>query len=153
MILTTHALVGAVIGKNVENAWLVMIIAFVSHYFLDSLRHGDYLDIDKKQETKDWMHVAMDIAFGMSIVFLFIAWSEPDLKNIFNILLGSFFSALPDSFSLLYKKFNFKILKKLVEFGEKIHPYKPGSPQAIFIWRNSINDLLVSSIAILILFY
>jgi len=153
MILTTHALIGAAIGKNIDNPWLVMALAFSTHFLLDSFRHGEYLDASKKQTMRDWMHVAMDIAFGMSIVFLSLALSEFNMKVIFNTLLGSFFGALPDLLSLLYVKFNFRITKIFADFAMRVHPYPMGSPETLWTLRNAVNDIIFSLIAIFLLFY
>ncbi len=44
MILTTHTLTGAVVGKCVNNTWLIMILSVILHFILDTFRHGEYLN-------------------------------------------------------------------------------------------------------------
>jgi len=41
MLLTVHATVGAIIGENVNTPLLAFILAFISHFFLDIIPHGD----------------------------------------------------------------------------------------------------------------
>lgn len=153
MILATHALIGAAIGKNIDNPWLVIVLAFASHFLLDSFRHGEYIDIAKEKGKKIWIRIGLDIAFGMSIVFLYLSLSGFDSKIVFNTLLGSFFSALPDLFTLLYLKFRLQLFKIFVDFGEKVHPYPMGAPETLWNFRNAANDILFSLIAIIALFY
>lgn len=151
MILTTHALTGAVIGKYAGNPFLVIPLTFISHFLLDSFRHGEYIDIEKGR--KIWIRIGLDIAFGMSIVFLYLSLQEFNLKIVLNVLLGSFFGSLPDLLTFLYFKFNFKFAKVFVDFGSKIHPYPMGAPETLWNFRNAVNDILFSLIATFLLFY
>jgi hypothetical protein len=151
MILTTHALIGAAIGKNIDNPWLIILLAFSTHFFFDSFRHGEY--IAKLEAKKDWAKVFIDIIFGMSVVCLSLFWSGSNEKIIFNTLLGSFFGALPDLFIVLYQKFNFRLVKIFVDLGTWVHPYAPGSPETLWTLRNAVNDIIFSLIAIFLLFY
>jgi hypothetical protein len=150
MILTTHALIGAAIGKNIANPWAVAALAFSTHFFFDSFRHGEYL---KSLETRrDWVKIFVDIAFGMSIVLFSLFWTHSSEKIIFNTLLGSFFGALPDLFIVLYQKFNFRLVKVFVDLGMWVHRYAPGSPETLWTFRNAVNDILFSLIATIVLF-
>lgn len=151
MILTTHALVGAAIGKNVETTWLVIIIAFASHFLLDSLRHGEYAK-DLKS-IKEWKKIVLDHFIGFSIIAISILITKPGEKVILNIILGTFFSMLPDLFIVLYKIFNIHSVKIFVELGTKVHPYLPGSPETLWTLRNTVNDIIFSLVAIFFLFY
>lgn len=151
MILATHALIGAAIGKNIDNPWLVIILAFSTHYFLDSFRHGEYTTGLKT--ARDWAKVMLDIVIGMSIVLFSLYWSSSSEKVIFNTLLGSFFGALPDLFIVLYQKYNFRLVKIFVDLGIWVHPYTPGAPETLWSLRNAVNDIIFSLIAIFLLFY
>ena len=54
MILLVHLLFGAAIGSAVNNIWLAIILAFLSHFLLDLMPHIDYplKNIEKKQWHK-----------------------------------------------------------------------------------------------------
>jgi len=152
MILTTHALAGAAIGKNFSNPWIIIILSLIIHYIMDSFRHGEYLNRKSTLENT-WWKVALDLFFAMAIVGFFIIFKNPKPSETFSILLGSFFSMLPDLFTVLYWKLNFKILKKLFLFHAWIHKYPPFSPERAWTLRNSANDIIFSLIAILLLFF
>lgn len=155
MILTTHALTGAVIGKNVDNVWLIILSAILFHFIFDSLPHGEYIEtINKKSNIKNtWWKVGLDLSLGLSIIFAFIFWSNFDSIKIRNILIGSFFSMFPDFLTFLYWKFNFKFLEKIYEFNLWIHHIFFRSQDRKWNFRNAINDILVCFISILLLVF
>lgn len=41
MLLSVHATVGAIIGENVNTPLLAFVLAFISHFILDIIPHGD----------------------------------------------------------------------------------------------------------------
>lgn len=41
MLLSVHATVGAIIGENVNTSLLAFVLAFISHFLLDIIPHGD----------------------------------------------------------------------------------------------------------------
>lgn len=41
MLLSVHATVGAIIGENVNTPLLAFVLAFISHFLLDIIPHGD----------------------------------------------------------------------------------------------------------------
>jgi hypothetical protein len=148
MLLTTHALIGAAIGKNINNPWLIVPISLVSHYVLDMFRHGDYIDKKLNLKGNGWK-VSLDLFSAFLAVFLVIYFKNFSQTEIKKILLGVLFSLIPDSFTFLYWKFKLKILKSLYEFHVWIHEYF--HPDEIeFSLKNSFNDILFSAIAIII---
>lgn len=42
MFIAAHAVSGALIAHQVDNPWIVIFLAFVSHFVLDIIPHGDY---------------------------------------------------------------------------------------------------------------
>jgi len=150
MILTTHALVGAALGKHVSNPWLIALIAIPLHYILDHFRHGEYLN---RQSTfkNTWWKVALDLIMGFSIVFGYILFSHPAPFAIRNILLGAFISMFPDLLTVLYWKLDFKFLKIPFDFHERVHPYPKGDKRYDWNLRNTRNDTLLSILAIILL--
>ncbi|MDO9230889.1 MAG: hypothetical protein Q7U36_00195 [bacterium] len=155
MILTTHALVGTAIGKNIENPWLVILLSLVVHFFLDSFRHGEYFD-SRVATIKDTVwKILLDLFIPVSIILFFIFSAQPTLSSTRNILLGAFFSILPDFFTVLFWTFDWKILKRIKKFHSFCHHYSrfpKFSPERQWNLRNAMNDILFSAIAIIILF-
>lgn len=151
MILTTHALVGAALGKNISNPWLIVIIALPLHFLLDSFRHGEYLN-RKSTFTNTWWKVALDIVVGLGVVLTYIIFFHPTSLVIRNILLGTFASMFPDLLTVLYWKLNFKFLQKAFHFHEWVHPYPKGDKRYDWTLRNARNDIFFSILAFILLF-
>ena len=152
MILTTHALIGAALGKNIENPWLLVAIGITVHFILDTFRHGEYLN-RKSTLRNTWWKVALDIIIGLSIVGSYIIAANPTIAIVRNILIGTFVSMFPDLLTVLYWKLNFKFLKKIFDFHAWVHPYPKGDSRYDWTFRNSVNDILFSLIAIFLLFF
>lgn len=155
MILATHALVGAAIGKSVENPYLIVLLSIIVHFFLDSFRHGEYFD-SRIATVKDtaWK-ILLDLSTAGVIILFFILSTDSNFSLTRNILLGAFFSMLPDFFTVLFWKFHWKFLGKIKAFHSFSHRYSrfpKFSPERQWTLRNTINDILFSSIAIIILF-
>jgi hypothetical protein len=151
MILTTHELVGAAIGAKIHNPWLIVIFSLAMHFVLDTFRHGEYLD--RKSKIKDTLwKVALDLSAGFIIVLLYIFLKNPDSTTIWHMLLGIFISIFPDSLTFLYWQLGVKFLKKPFEFHAWLHAYPQGVPERTWNLRNAANDIVISLLAIIILF-
>jgi hypothetical protein len=155
MILATHALTGSVIGKNIHEPWLIVVISLVVHYFLDGFRHGEYFDDRTATIKNTWWKVALDLAIGFSIIFAFIYFKKTGFAEIENILLGTIFSILPDFITLMHWIFKEnKTLAKIKAFHAWAHRYSKFPKYSIerqWTLRNATNDILISAIAIILL--
>lgn len=155
MILSTHALVGASIGKSIQDPYFVIIFSLIIHFILDGFRHGEYFD-SRIATIKDtaWK-VLLDLSIGGVIIFSTIFFYQNNFEIIRNILLGSFFSMFPDLLTVLFWKFNWKILAKIKKIHEIAHRYSrfpKFSPERQWTMRNATNDILFSVLATIILF-
>lgn len=150
MILTTHALVGAALGKHIENPWLLITLALPLHYFLDTFRHGEYLN-RKSTVANTWWKVTLDLIVGLLIVGSYSIATQPTITIVSNILLGSFASMFPDLLTVLYWKLHFTFLEKLFNFHAWVHPYPKGDKRYDWNLRNARNDILFSIFAIILL--
>lgn len=150
MILTTHALVGAAVGKYVGNPWLIVTISLPLHFLLDTFRHGEYLG-RKSSFRSTWWKVALDLLLGLGIVGGYVAFSDSSAAAAHNILLGTFASMFPDLLTVLYWKLGFKFLHAAFKFHEWVHPYPKGDKRYDWNLRNAANDIIFSIIALLIL--
>lgn len=152
MILATHALTGAAIGKNIENPLLIIIVSLIVHYLMDSFRHGEYLNRNSSiRET--WWKISLDIFIGISVITTIAYYQNLSWEKLFLIYTGVFFSMLPDLFTLLYWKFKFNFLQKLFNFHTWIHKHPPFSKEREWNFRNSVNDIIFSVITILLLLF
>jgi hypothetical protein len=156
MILATHALVGAAIGKTVSDPLLIILASIPIHFFLDTFRHGEYFD-SRIATVKDtaWK-VTLDLGIGGIIIATYFVIAGPPLHSIFNMLLGAFFSILPDLLNLLYWKFHSKLLEKIKSFHSYCHRYArfpQFSPERQWTLRNAANDIIFSLLAITLIFF
>jgi len=149
MVLATHSLTGAVVGKYVNSAWLVIILSVILHFILDTFRHGEYLN--RKSRGKEFWKVAVDVSIGVSAVLLIANFHNYSTHVVKNMLLGVFFSMFPDFLTFLYWKGGFKFLKKVFTFHAWLHLYSPFSPERDWNLKNAVNDVVISVVAIILL--
>jgi uncharacterized protein YacL len=108
MIFTPHIVVGATIGAKTQNLGLIIILAILFHIIMDKLPHWDYpviSDIKNFRKTKRFkflfrliLKASTDIIIGLLIAFLAL-WNFDILNLLPFIILGIFFSVLPDIIS------------------------------------------------------
>lgn len=144
MILTAHLLTGAALVSEIQTVPLALVLAFLSHYFLDSIPHQEY-SIDNiinkrwKKTFFDFTKVFLDISFGVLLICIF---RESPL-----LLLGAFLAILPDGFSLLYL-----IRPKNLEFHQSFHQKLHFSEtKKIPLFWKIFSQLIVCILAILFL--
>ncbi|MEI6587499.1 MAG: hypothetical protein WCO05_00965 [Candidatus Moraniibacteriota bacterium] len=156
MILVTHALTGAAIGKNIENPFLIIILSLAIHFIMDGLRHGEYFDDRIASIKTTWWKVTLDLFSGFLIILSALYFQKANFEQVRNILLGSFFSMFPDLLTLLfYCKIRLPFLAKIKKFHSLSHRYDrfpKYSKERMWTLRNSINDLAISLLATILLF-
>lgn len=150
MILATHALTGAVIGKYINNPLVVIVFSLTVHFLMDMLRHGEYLNRQSRFKETSWK-VALDISIGIAIIAIILSFSRYNNATIRNIITGTFFSMFPDALTFLYWKGGLKFLKRPFEFHAWLHPYPSFTPEREWNLRNAINDVVISLIALILL--
>jgi len=118
MILLVHMLLGALIGKEINNPILAVLLAFLGHYLLDLIPHIEYSISNIKKQlwhkaVPDFVKVFLDIFCGLLLIFIFS-------KNHPIIYVCAFFAILPDGLSLLSRISEFNFFKMHDDFhGEK----------------------------------
>ncbi len=151
MILATHALSGAVIGKYCNHVGLIIMLSIVVHFILDTFRHGEYLDRKSPIRETGWK-VGLDIISGLVVIGLIMHLSSPEAVNYLNLLIGAFFAMVPDGLTFLYWKANFNFLEKFFAFHSWAHLYPPFSSERAWNLKNAANDIIISAVAIILLF-
>ena len=152
MILTTHALVGAALGKNIDNPWLIAVIAIPLHFLMDHFRHGEYLNRNSKLRHT-WWKTALDLLGATTITLAIAYFRNFSFATTEAIAIGMFFSMLPDLTTLLYWEFHWPFLQKIHDFHAWCHRYPPFSKERQWNLRNARNDIIFSVIAIIILIF
>ena len=153
MTLTPHLLLGAAVASKIEYLPAALLMAFLSHYFLDLIPHIEYSidNIAKKQWQKsvpDILRVLLDFSFGMVLILIF---SNTPANGQLVVYIGAFVALIPDSLTIISSIYPNKILSKHDQFHrKKIHflKYKKIST----FWR-ILSQLLVIIISIILLIY
>ncbi len=151
MILTTHALAGAVIGKNIDNLTLIAVISVATHYAMDILKHGDYYE-EKRSLFQGFKKEVIDLSIAALLIIFIIYFDKSGKQEIFRMLWGIGWSLLPDLTTLIYDKFNIRpVLGKLYKFNYWIHHLFYTDSDRQWTPKNLINDLIISFLAIIAL--
>ncbi|NTU66470.1 MAG: hypothetical protein HGB08_00945 [Candidatus Moranbacteria bacterium] len=154
MILTTHALAGAIIGKEVENPFWIVVFSLITHFFMDSFRHGEYLDEKKATIKNTWWKIALDLSAAFLIVFSLTYFKDFSPEKSRNILLGSFASMFPDLITAIYWLFPTRIFRKIIRFHFFCHrygKYPKDARERHWNLRNARNDILISAAVIIMI--
>ncbi|TAK97071.1 hypothetical protein EPO05_00195 [Patescibacteria group bacterium] len=155
MILATHALTGAALGKFIPNPWILIPIAIAAHFAMDYLRHGEYVEsFDSRTAFKNtWWKIALDILIAGVLIGLILYLESPPLPTVRNMLLGGFFSTFPDLLTVLFWKFKWSWLAPIYNFhAATMHRYPRFAPEREWNFRNSLNDILISLACLIFLF-
>ncbi len=154
MILSAHIITGAAVGVNFSNPWLVVLLIVICHHLTDLLPHWDY-GIKEIPLRKSFLKISADILIGFILVagtlMIFNEWEIPrNFSALFsglnlNIMLGIFFSLLPDG--LLFLSWIFP--KKPLTFYAKYHSFLHTSLKLNY--KQGILPLLIYITAIVLL--
>lgn len=123
MYLTTHSAVGIVLATKTVNPLFAFIFAFIAHYILDIIPHGDESIFNKdisaaKRYKKIISIVLLDLAITAVYVFFIMTKVPLSPVIIFAAVLGSI---LPDIIWGIYDIKSIKILKPFVKLHNFFH--------------------------------
>lgn len=149
-------LMGAAIGSYINNIYIAIILAFLSHYLLDLIPHADYSL--KDTHKKGWifllpniLKISLDLLSGILLIFIFSKATLPASRQAI-IYICAFFAILPDGLTVLNNIIPNKILEIHRKFHiEKIHYFKEnpstnsGQRKISIFWR------ILSEIAVVII--
>jgi len=163
MILTPHFIVGAAIGAKTHNLGLIIILGILSHYILDFIPHWDYVnhgikDFHKTKDFKalfpDLFKITIDGLIGLLIVFL-IVWQKDllNLNNLIFVILGIFFSILPDILLFTAIIFGGTLAQKYIDFHHKfLHCSKDKEKEGKITFLNISTQILIIILSIIMFF-
>ena len=147
MYLTTHSAVGIALATKTINPLFAFIFAFIAHYILDIIPHGDESifnkDISAAKRYKKIISIVL-IDLAITAVYVFFVMTKIPLSPviIFAAVLGSI---LPDILWGIYDIKPLKILKPLVKLHSFFHnPSKKNLP---------INMGIIMQVILIILLY
>jgi len=118
MVLACHLLYGAALASKINHP-LVLVLAFLGHYFLDLFPHQEYSveNINQRRWRKsffDFLKIGIDLLAGVLLVFIFIEGNLLVYSSLFLAVLG-------DGLILINLIFPNKFLAIHDSFHQKIH--------------------------------
>ncbi len=152
MILTPHILVGAAIVSKMPNIW-GLILAFLSHFVLDSIPHCEYSLKGIKRSKggqffRDIIKAELDFCLGI-VIFVFIAADLSSTRVVYG-LLGILAAISLDGSLFLYFISRKKWFRRITKLHHYIHIKKDKNKQKTTFLK-IFSQVLVSVLAILIL--
>ncbi|MCL4405044.1 hypothetical protein M1295_00475 [Patescibacteria group bacterium] len=139
MILATHAIVGAAVGRLFDNPWLSLAAGYLSHYALDAIPHSQYHLVSQVSEDSnpldddividrrflgDLILIGTDCIGGFLLaLFIFQGGLGYNAATI-SLLAGAAGGVLPDFLQFLYFKIKVEPLTALQKIHNKIHAQK-----------------------------
>jgi len=161
MILTTHAIVGAAIGRLVLNPYEAFALGFISHFLIDAIPHCAYplaslinngKDPLKKDMVldlrfaKDLVFITVDFCIGISLA-IFIFQNAAGFTNFsLPLLAGALGGVLPDALQFAY----FKIRREPLTTLQKFHHNVNGEKDILGLPYGILSQILVTIVAIII---
>ena len=150
MLSISHAVTGAFIAYTIPNIWIFAPLAFISHFFLDHVRHFDVgTGIKKKSRRLAWTLYWTIIDLLLAALLIILIWQQKLTNYHWQLWIGAFFGILPDlleSTDLFFHR-TFKILTPLYHLHEKIH-----RSTANVFWGLLPQFILVIVISLLVIF-
>jgi len=152
MVLATHALVGAVIGKYSNNLALIAAASVILHYAMDILKHGDYYE-EKRSFSQGFSKEFLDLSIAGILILFIIYLNKSTVTEIYYMLWGISWSLLPDFLTLIYDKFNLNFIAPIYRLNRWAHDLFYTDAERVWNLKNLTNDFIISAFAIILLLF
>lgn len=103
MTFLTHAALGTIIGKKQNNILKIAFLAYLSHFLLDAVPHNDYFYYYLDGFSNIYLS-PLSILIGILTVIVIFFLVKKNRGHRGNLIIGAFFSVLPDVLSGVYYK-------------------------------------------------
>ncbi|MFZ5364830.1 MAG: hypothetical protein ACOZBH_01350 [Patescibacteria group bacterium] len=149
MLLTVHAATGVLIGQKTNNWWLAFIIAFIAHFIMDMIPHGDQNLIEEyRAKTKPKQIVQLiliDIGLCLAFNLFWLIKFHNNIISYLAIFMALAGSLLPDLLVGVHEVYP-KLFRRFYQAHEFFHD--------IFKTKKiSLSTGLMMQLAILILLF
>ncbi len=162
MILGTHAIVGAAVGRLIPNPLGAIVAGFISHFAIDAIPHWQYnlasmvhrdgpMEDDMVINRKfagDLARTGLDFALGMVLSLLLFQGTSLDnlVYNSLPLLAGAVGGVLPDALQFVY----FKIRREPLTTLQKLHNWAHAGKNLDAFPYGIASQLIVAAIAVVI---
>lgn len=158
MIAIPHIVVGAAIGAKTHNLGLIIIFSLLGHWIMDRIPHWDYASLKNIvdfQQTKKIKYLliflrklSVDILVGLLIVLgIIISKKNFDLNSLIFIVIGIFFSILPDIaltiITLFVDSEKNKFAKGYLDFHKKFLHFKHKEKEGQITFLGLLTQIVV----------
>ena len=114
MTLTTHATLGAVIGRAVGTPFLAFLFGFISHFLIDMVPHGDTglsdnFRVHKRKRKQAVAYVVVDAV--VAIFFVLLLANTRDIDSVRTFSWGIVGAVLPDLLVGIYQITKTRLLR------------------------------------------
>ncbi len=124
MLTIVHVLVGMVIGKYVNNIFVIILLALISHYVLDFIPHTSMNAVPgykkgglKFASKKGLVLRSIEPVLGLVLAIVILYLNKERVGLMF---VGLFFAFFPDLIQFIGWKNDFHKLKKIVPYPGSI---------------------------------
>ncbi|MFA6410264.1 MAG: hypothetical protein WCW26_01675 [Candidatus Buchananbacteria bacterium] len=128
MFLTIHGAAGVLIGEQINNFWLALILGFISHFLIDLIPHGDVELLEDKNDRYHFSQKTVSLLKKITLLdvatmfsFLTIYYWQGLISISWPVLGGLAGSILPDFLQGLYFLTRHPILKRYFKFHSDMH--------------------------------
>lgn len=138
MLTVPHTLVGVAIVSHLNNPYLSLPLAFLSHYLLDMIPHWNW-----RPELKPFslLGIFLDGSLSMALLFFFVGRAETP----YLVLAGGLLPMVVDVFDVPYYFFGWRgFWEKYVEFNRRYQ----GRAR---VWPGLLTQLLLTNLALWLL--
>ena len=105
MLISVHGAVGALIGENINSSLWAFLLAFISHFALDLIPHGDQHQVEYYKSKKRLNKIANLLATDSVVALIFFALyfdARQPLPITPSIIWGVVGGILPDLLVAIY---------------------------------------------------
>lgn len=137
MIISSHFIAGAAVGKLTGNPILAVVIGFIFHFIMDLVPHWNY-GYKHLQKAKTLLLVLLDPLL-VFVIFLAIGLARGyDTATWINTFIGGFACVLPDLIEFIIRVFKIKPLVFFLKFHRAVHWFDK-SPEDIWESGEELN--------------
>lgn len=140
MLLVVHAATGALIAQHVPNAAWAFVLAFIAHFIMDFIPHGDHEVVAKFKKNKQTMamyfYLISDWISTLIFVLAFLATDAATANPA--ILWGILGGVIPDVLVLFFYLSNGNILHNFTYRHHQIHNFFPERKNTTVSFRSAM---------------